>query len=210
MIFLVGQPILFIMITSAKFTTPKLPTHSDALKIAQQIAGKSTPVINIYSVDHNRRWKRNVKEGDGRTGPWLSANYEVLDKQVWLRREPCLYIVTDASNSLCYVGISRNRLRDRWRESPAYDADTSQKLPKNQLFHSQCWKYIEEESLANPQSTYQVRCISGKKLLDALPEIWQPFSCLVNFSDDEEGIVAFIERWMCYRNLVRWNVAMTG
>lgn len=182
-----------------------------AVHLASQIFRAASPVIRIHGIGGDR-WKRNVAKG-ARIGPWLQASYEIINKKVWEARNPCLYLVAGRDGNIRYVGISRNRLKDRWRVSPAYDAQTMAKLPQNQLFHSQCWKHIERESTAENGSTYEVRCIDGATLLPLLESLGPPLSAFAALRGDGEGIVAGVERWLCNNRspmLVSWNVAMTG
>lgn len=182
-----------------------------AIVRAREIYKAATPVIRIHGIG-GKRWKRNVAKGS-RIGPWLQAKYDILDRQAWEARVPCLYLVAGHDSVIRYVGISRNRMKDRWRVSPAYDADTMVKLPANQLFHSQCWKHIEREVSAGPGTTYEVRCITGERLLALVERIGPPLSAFTALRGDGEGIVAGIERWLCNNKgpgLVSWNVAMTG
>ena len=158
----------------------------------------ASPVIRIHGVGCER-WKRNVSKGS-RIGPWLRAQYEIVDIPVWEARSPCLYLVTGNDAVIRYVGISRNRLKDRWRVSPAHDADTLLRLQDNQLFHSQCWKHIERESDSNPKATFEVHSITGNALLPVLEVLGPPLSGLVAFRDDSHKSAG----------LVSWNVAMTG
>ena len=178
---------------------------------ATEIYQAATPVIRINGVGGSR-WKRNVAKG-GRIGPWLQADYEILDQFTWGTRTPCLYLVAGADQLIRYVGISRNRMKDRWRESPAYDAETMTLWPKKQLFHSQCWKQIEREHASNPKARFEVRCISADKLLPLLERQGPPLSGLCALRGDDEGIVAAVERWLCNNKseqLVSWNISMTG
>lgn len=124
-----------------------------AIAHADEISRASTLVIRIQGIG-GRLWKRNVAKG-GRIGPWLQAKFEVLNQTVWEAKTQCLDLVIGRDKAIPYVGISRNCLKDRWRASPAYDADTMQRLPENQLFHSQCWKHIERETDANPSATFE-------------------------------------------------------
>jgi hypothetical protein len=184
-------------------------TEPDAY--AQEIFKAATPVLQIHSIG-GTRWKRNVEKG-GRIGPWLQAKFDVLDKDVWVARVPCLYLVAGGDELIRYVGISRNRMKDRWRVSPALDAETMLRLPQNQLFHSQCWKHIERESKLNSEATFSVRCITSVTLLPLLERIGPPLSAFVALKGDGEGVVAGVERWLCNNKnsrLVSWNVAMTG
>ena len=111
-------------------------TSQTALRHAQFIASHATPVLKISAVG-GRLWKRNVAKG-ARIGPWLQGAYDVLDSEAWQSKGACLYLVMSKDAAIRYVGISRNGLKHRWRTSPAYDAETMDRLSQNQLFHSQC------------------------------------------------------------------------
>ena len=177
---------------------------------AQEIFNSATPVLQIHAIGGSR-WKRNVEKG-GRIGPWLQAKFDVLDKEVWIAKIPRLYLVAGSDNLIRYVGISRNRVKDRRRVSPALDAVTMIRLPENQLFHSQCWRHIERETESNAAATFSVRCITSVKLLPLLEALGPPLSAFVALRGDGEGIVAGVERWLCNHKssrLVSWNVAMT-
>lgn len=184
--------------------------HNNAIQHARAILKAATLVIKIYGVG-GRRWKRNVEKG-ARIGPWLQGKYEILDDAAWRYGGPCLYLVAGNDSRIRYVGISRNGLKHRWRTSPAYDAETMERLPENQIFHSQCWKHIEAEKESNPGQTYEVRAITAEQLLPVLEKLGAPLSALAIFGDDGESVVAGVERWLCnHKNndLVCWNSAMT-
>lgn len=197
-------------ILSSTITNSNAPM-TQAILHATEIYRLATPVIHIHSIG-GRRWKRNVAKG-ARIGPWLQASYVILNRTVWEARTPCLYLVSGSDGVNRYVGISRNRMKDRWRVSPAYDADTMNRLPENQLFHSQCWKHIERESNATQGATFEIRCITGEALLPLLERLGPPLSAFTALRGDGEGIVAGVERWLCNNKsdrLVSWNVAMTA
>lgn len=176
---------------------------------AQVIFNAAQPVIRIHGLS-TERWKRGVAKG-ARIGPWLSAHYDIVDHHTWKERKPCLYLVSGVKDrALRYVGISRNRMADRWRESPAYDAATMVKLPRNQLFHSQCWKHIEREHVASERQGYEVRCVDGDAILAIVEQYGPPLSALTVHRGDGESVVASVERWMCNNGVVRWNVAMAA
>lgn len=182
-----------------------------AFQYARRIFDAATPVLRIHGVG-GRRWKRNVAKGC-RIGPWLQGQYDVLDQGAWLEKGACLYLVCGDDDLIRYAGISRNGLKHRWRTSPAYDAETMERLPRNQLFHSQCWKHIERESLARPGARFEVRAISAARLLPELARLGGPLAAFLALGDDGEGVVAGVERWLCNHRspqLVSWNVAMTG
>ena len=183
---------------------------SIAFQHAQQIYQGATPVLKIQGIG-GKLWKRNVAKG-GRIGPWLQAKYSVLNSKVWEHRIPTLYLVSGSDGKIRYVGISRNGMKDRWRVSPAYDAETMIKLPENQLFHSQCWKQIELETVINPSASFEVRCINAGTLMPLLVKLGPPLSAFVALGNDDEGIVAGVERWLCNNKsdvLVTWNISMT-
>lgn len=186
-------------------------TNPSACAQARQIFEQATPVIRIHGVG-GRRWKRNVAKG-ARIGPWLQGEYRILNEQVWREKGACLYLVAGSDAVIRYVGISRNGLKHRWRTSPAYDAETMQRLPQNQLFHSQCWKHIERESLASPGLSYEVRAINAAQLTEIADKLGSQIAALVHaFPGDGESVVAGIERWLCNQSsddLVSWNVSMT-
>ncbi len=182
-----------------------------AVQHAKMIFNAATLVIKIFGVG-GKRWKRNIAKG-ARIGPWLQGDYEIVNESAWHSKGACLYMVQASDSVIRYVGISRNGLKHRWRTSPAYDAETMFKLPKNQLFHSQCWKHIESESSASPGITFEVRAISAESLVPVLEQIGAPLSAFVVLKDDGESVVAGVERWLCNNSssqLVSWNVAMTG
>ena len=182
-----------------------------AIANSKAIYQRATPVLHIRGIG-GQRWKRNVAKG-GRIGPWLQAEYTVLDSQTWEARIPCLYLVGGADGNIRYVGISRNRMKDRWRVSPAYDAETMVRLPVNQLFHSQCWKQIERETETNRNAQFEVRCINSEQLLPLLEHFGPPLSAFTALRGDGEGIVAGVERWLCNNKsgeLVTWNITMTA
>jgi hypothetical protein len=179
--------------------------------LAYQVFDAATPIIRIRGLG-GRMWKRNVA-GGARVGPWLQAEYDILDHAKWKARQPCLYVVAADDGVIRYVGISRNRMADRWRESPALDAETMAPLPRRQLFHSQCWKRIQLEVEHLPNRTYEVRCIDGEALSRTLSRLGPPLSGFCALGSDGEGIVAAVERWICnnsHAHLASWNVAMTG
>jgi hypothetical protein len=187
-----------------------------AARHARTIFEAATPVIRIRGLG-GKFWKRNTSNGprgdrDPRIGPWLQGEYDVLNSEAWVARGACLYMVA-AGAVIQYVGISRNGLKDRWRTSPAYDAETMQRLPVNQLFHSQCWRRIGEATQKTPGITFEVRSIGAPTLIPVLERIGAPISSLVMFGDDGESIVAGVERWLCNHSspqLASWNSAMTA
>ncbi len=184
---------------------------TNAKRFAKEIYASATPVIRIHGIG-GKRWKRNVAKGS-RVGPWLQAEYQILNETVWRQEAAVLYLVAGQDGAIRYVGISRNGLKHRWRTSPAYDAVTMARLPQNQLFHSQCWKHIERESLAQPGRSYEVRAITAASLRPVLARLGPPLSAFTAFKDDHESMVASVERWVCNHRdteLVPWNVAMTG
>lgn len=178
---------------------------------AYAIYRESIPVIQIHGVG-GTRWKRNVAKGS-RIGPWLEATYEIVNRAAWEARRPCLYLVSDVASAIRYVGISRNRLKDRWRIAPAFDAQTMRPLHEGRLFHSQCWQHIERESGQGRRISYEVRCIGSETLLDLVTRLGPPLSAFTALRGDGEGVVAGVERWMCNNKgprLPLWNSAMTA
>ena len=183
---------------------------STAKQNAKTIFNAATLVLLIHGVGGSQ-WTRNVAKGS-RIGPWLRGMYQVLDKRAWMAKGPCLYFVSGSDEVIRYVGISRNGLKHRWRQSPAFDAVTGVQLGERQLFHSQCWKHIERESLATPDIKFEVRAIAPLMLAKVLDGIGPPLSGFAGLREDGEGLVACVERWLCNNqanDLVTWNTSMT-
>ena len=181
-------------------------------QICNSIYNAAKLVIAIKKLN-NTLWHRDVPATDGRYGPWQTADYELLNEDQWNQHKPCLYLVKGSDGLLRYVGISRNRLKDRWRLSPATCHRSKEPLPRKQLFHSQCWKQIQREALEKPTLTYEVRAIDGEALSKLLMRMGPPLSGFCTLGSDYEGLVAAVERWMCNQSsgsLITWNVAMTS
>lgn len=192
-----------------------LYTMSDpAIKIAESIFCAATPVLHIHRLEAPL-WKRKIDQNpsDARIGPWLQARYTVLSEEAWRNRGVCLYMVKQKSESIRYVGISRNGVKHRWRTSPAYDANTMNRLPENQLFHSQCWRHMQSAFAADLQVSVEVRTIMHNTLAAQLSALGPPLSGFLALGDDGEGMCAAVERWLCNRSsgsFLSWNTAMTG
>jgi len=169
-------------------------------------------VLSLHGLG-GQRWIRNVPATDARHGPWLQAQFEVLDPDFWKAGGPCLYLVTGQDGALRYVDISRNGLKHRWRLSPALDAASGEPLRERQLFHSQCWKHIEAECKQDSQARFTVHGLGERALIEALRTLEDPVRHLAELDEDGETVTAAIERWICNRasdSLARWNVAMTA
>jgi len=66
------------------------------------------------------------------------------------------------------VGETGNRLKDRWRLSPAHCYQTKKELSENQLFHSTGWPGIEADCQQNKgEFPYEVRVIGASALREA-------------------------------------------
>lgn len=176
-------------------------------EIISYIVSKSSPVLQISEIG-GREWYR--KPEGGRKGPWLSAKYTVLDDVTWRRKGSCIYFVRDSSSILRYVGISLNKLNDRWRTSPAY-CNKDVLLSGDELFHSQCWPKICEHAQAGNKDTYEVSTLSGFELIDLLRTLDHELSHLSFLHKDPEIVVTVLELWICkYGYITLWNKALTG
>jgi hypothetical protein len=181
---------------------------SSAVDDARQIFLAATPVIRINGFS-NRRWKRDVSKGPQAGGPFLRARYEILDEAAWEALRPYLYLVAGDDHVILYVGISRNRLRDRWHLFTGYDAKTGTLLVGKQLFHRECWLHFESENEAHAESTYEVRCIDGKGLAQVLHRLGLPLSDIGVFGRSEASVISGVERWMSRSvELAPWNRSM--
>lgn len=179
----------------------------------EMLIDAAVPVLAVHGVDFSSpAWVRKVKEGDHRKGPWQHVHWDLLNKLDWVRQVPCLYLVVGKDGKLRYVGISRRRLKDRWRVSPAYDAVSGALRPKKELFHSQCQKWLEQECRMDSEASFEVKCLHGDVLIGLLIQHRSPLSGFLELGDDFEGIAAAVERWICNRSgktYRLWNTAMT-
>ena len=185
-----------------------------ASEAADSIFKVATPVLRIHSLE-GPQWKRKMEKNprDARIGPWLRANYSVLDEQAWREKGACLYLAKLDSGPVRYVGISRNGVKHRWRTSPAYDAISMNRLPEDQLFHSQCWRHIQAAAAINPRIHVEVRTVMHSALATELARLGPPLSGFLALGDDGEGMCAAVERWLCNRSegaFLSWNTAMTS
>lgn len=185
-----------------------------ASEIADSIFRVATPVLQIHRLEAPL-WKRKIERNprDGRIGPWLRAKYSVVNETAWRHKGACLYLAKHGTGPIRYVGISRNGVKHRWRTSPAYDANTMNRLPEDQLFHSQCWRHMQAAAATNPSLDVEVRTVTHGSLAAELARLGPPLSGFLALGDDGEGMCAAVERWLCNRSegaFLSWNTAMTG
>jgi len=186
----------------------RLLMTTSAVDDARQIFLAATPVIRISGLG-GRRWKRDVSKGPHAGGPFLRARYEILDGAAWEALRPYLYLVAGADHVILYVGISRNRLQDRWHLFIGYDAKTGTLLMGKQLFHRECWPHFESENETDAESTYEVRCIDGKDLAQVLHRLGLPLSDIGEFGRSDTSVISGVERWMSRSvELAPWNRGM--
>lgn len=176
-------------------------------EVISYLVGKSTPVLMVSEIG-GREWYRKPK--DRRRGPWLSANYSVINETAWRRKGPCIYFVRDKTANLRYVGISLNAMEDRWRTSPAYTASDIL-LPGDELFHSECWPKICEYARSGKVSSYEISVLSGIELLELLRTVNHDLVHVSFLRNDPEIAVTVLELWICkYGYMTLWNKALTG
>ena len=95
---------------------------------------------------------------------------------------------------LKYVGISVNRIKDRWRSSPAYDVNEVS-LNRNEMFHSQCWPHMCNLKKSGVEEKYVVSVLHDHELIKVLSELNHEVSCLSNFKNDPDIAVIALEVW---------------
>ncbi|RVU30951.1 GIY-YIG nuclease family protein [Neptunomonas marina] len=155
------------------------------------IVAASKPVIQINGFTNNE-WYRKPK--GSRKGPWLQAEVEVLDQNLWNKRVPCLYFLANSKGELKYVGISVNRIKDRWRSSPAYDA-ADNPLQRNEMFHSQCWPHMCNLKKSGVDEKYVVSVIHDSELVHVLGGLDHEVSALSAMRSDPDIAVIAMEVW---------------
>ncbi len=130
------------------------------LNQAPEFASNANDVIKIDSLT-NDIWYRKPK--GARRGPWLSSKFRFIDQELWQEASPCIYFVRNSQDEIKYIGISKNKLKDRWRISPAFDANLKS-LNRKELFHSQCWPPMCSENLKGKADTYTISVLHEKEL----------------------------------------------
>ena len=158
---------------------------------ASAIIQASRTVLNITGFNDSE-WYR--KPRGSRKGPWLQGRYEVIDEKLWNEKKPCIYFLTKDNGELKYVGISVNRIKDRWRISPAFDKNENP-LNRHEMFHSQCWPRMCDAKRAGSSDTYVVSVIHGTDLVEVLSTINHEISALSVFKNDPEIAVVAMEVW---------------
>ena len=173
-----------------------------AFDCASVIIEASQPVIKINGFN-DFEWYRKTK--DSRKGPWLQSDYKVIDEKLWREMKPCLYFLTGDNGELKYVGRSVNRIKDRWRTSPAYD-EFGNLLNRNEMFHSQCWRHMCDAKKAGSNDIYVVSVIHDVALVELLSNINHEISGLSVFKNDPEIAVIALEVWFNkYFQSKLWN-----
>ena len=79
-----------------------------------------------------------------------------------------------------------------------------ERLPRNQLFHSQCWKYVEDEMCSAPASWCEVRVITAS----ALRQVLVAAGSAVSDTETEADVLAAVESLIRSNrgaDLARWN-----
>jgi hypothetical protein len=133
-----------------------------ALHTIFEVASPFLRVKGLLSPEH--LWLRDVGTGDSRREPWKAGAYQRIDECMWARKSSCLYIVQSSDGGFRYVGVSGKGIKQRWREAPALDVATLQKLPAPHIFHRPCWKNIQQELESGTSTSFEVRVIFSREL----------------------------------------------
>ena len=149
--------------------------------------------------------KINTKSlNEGSTG-WKLYRAANIDSKLWREMKPCLYFLTGDNGELKYVGRSVNRIKDRWRTSPAYDV-FGNLLNRKEMFHSQCWRHMCDAKKAGSNDIYVVSVIHDVALVELLSNINHEISGLKVFKNDPEIAVIALEVWFNkYFQSKLWN-----
>lgn len=186
--------------------TPPSPDSNDTLN---SLMNASTPFLQINGIG-TLMWRRHMKAGDPRIGPWAASIYEVLDEGTWRRNGECLYFLTDKNGRLRYVGESKNRLRDRWRTPPAVCALTGRDLGNAFVFHNRAWPPLERALKEDGGlAPFRVSVIHA----DALQSVVMSLPALARLKPEvREGkhLARLVQDWVCMESSLQrdiWNVA---
>ncbi len=177
----------------------------------QAILGAAIPVIQINGVG-NSMWRREMKAGDPRIGPWRASQHEVLDRATWYLDGECLYFLRDSAGRIRYVGESKNRLRDRWRTPPAVCATTGHDLGNPYVFHNRAWPSLERAILADSAiAPFKVSVIHEPGLA-RLAAANATLAALHTQIQPGKHFTRVVQDWLCAHRDVQahlWNVAGT-
>ena len=152
-----------------------------------KITSEANPVIKINSLSENK-WFR--KPAGARRGPWYSGEYSFIDKETWGKNSPCIYFVFNDSDDLKYVGISQNKLKDRWRLSPAYSSSLVS-LNRKEIFHSQCWPQICAQYNEGYKGGYLISVVHAIDLPNLMSKIGHSNGSKENIEVD----ISMLETW---------------
>jgi hypothetical protein len=130
-----------------------------------------------------------------------------LDRDAWEKRAPCLYLVRGSDDGFRYAGISKNRLKDRWRLSPAYDETGSRSHGVNHHFHSRCWPEMEIEFERKPRPHFEVRVAFVPVLRALLARAADQRSEIPLLSRFDDAVPAAIENWLRRNRRVTFGVS---
>lgn len=171
----------------------------------------TSPVLQITGAKPVAWCRPMSNPNDPRIGPWrYEAIYKVLDQDAWDRDSEVLYMVVDSGANVRAVGKSMNRLRDRWRTSPMYDAVTKAPLGRKALFHSTAWREIEQHLAQNPGG-FTVRAAFPEQMHAAC----RGSALLTAVANDPargKHLAERLETWVCslkQQGLPLWNKTKT-
>jgi hypothetical protein len=160
-------------------------------QIANSIATQATNVINITGLSDDL-WFRKPK--GARRGPWNTGVFEFVNEEIWNMSVPCIYFVSDGNQRIRYVGISANRLKDRWRLSPSYDSGL---LPLNrkELFHSQCWPRMCAEYRSGSKDKYMISVLHFADMKEAIEATDPRIISISDFDTNSNNTFEYLESW---------------
>ena len=171
----------------------------------------STPFLRITGLGPVS-WRREMKAGDPRIGPWSASIHEVLDHDAWTRNGECLYFLTDAAGLLRYVGESKNRLPDRRRTPPAICATTGSDLGNAFVFHNRAWPPLERALKADhglaPFRVSVIHADELRRVAESMPEL----AALLSAVREGRHLARVVQDWICRQPAMQadlWNVAGT-
>lgn len=169
----------------------------------------ATPVLRISGLGDSK-WRREMKVGDPRIGPWHASVHEVLDRETWFLNGECLYFLTDCADRIRYVGESKNRLRDRWRTPPAICASTGAALGNPYLFHNRAWPHLERSIKAKDGLAPFTVSVLHLAKLGNLVAAARELAALPTLAGDGRHLAKVVQDWICAQTDQRdylWNVA---
>ena len=180
-----------------------MPTPAETF--ADKLYRTATPILRIHGMG-DPHWRRTAAKGS--KDVWQSATYENLDLQKWRASTYGVYMVGSEDGTVLYVGTCDQGLATAFRLSPAFDAETRERMAKAQLFHHECWPHLQQSYAEGAEGAYEVRLISADDLAHIVKTYGIPRGALPEGTRNVRDIRTHTVKWLLRNRtpaLAWWN-----